>query len=368
MTDEHSSTTNAERGYSLWQLGWRPSLDEFLAPYAQHYQAGRVAVEQRGQYTLYTEHGEIQAAVAGKLIHHAGGREDYPAVGDWVIVPRSQGEKMTVIHGILPRTSRFTRKAAGDTSEEQIVAANIDRVFLCMGLDGDFNLRRLERYLVVAWESGALPVVVLTKADLCPDPEARIRHAASVAAGAELLAVSSYDGRGIDRLREYFTAGVTGVLLGSSGVGKSSLVNVLLGWERQTVQEVRVSDSRGRHTTTYRELIVLPGGGLLIDTPGMRELGILEAQDGLATAFTEVEAWARNCRFRNCRHGREPGCAVRAAIEEGVLAPERLESYARLQREEAFAARKAAARAAMLGKVNRRGKPRVKRVEADGDG
>lgn len=340
--------------FTLRDLGWKPAFERHFEPYRGQFIPGRVTIEQRGQYTVLTEKGEASATVAGKVMHQALSREDYPAVGDWVVLSEPDSNRKTVIYGTLPRLSKFSRKVAGLVSEEQIVAANIDLVFICMGLDENYNLRRLERYLVVGWESGALPVVVLTKADVCEDLEERIRGVEEIAVGAEVLAVSSVNDVGLDGVRNLLGPGKTGALLGSSGVGKSTLINHLLGWERQATGEVRAVDGRGRHTTTYRELIVLSGGGLLVDTPGMRELQLMEAGRGVEGAFDDIEQLGEQCRFRDCRHQAEPGCAVKAAIEEGRLSASRLDNYERLQREQAMIERKAARRLAMLEKGNRK--------------
>lgn len=285
-------------------------------------------------------------------MYQAVGREDYPAVGDWVVLSPPSPDQKAQIQAILPRVSKFVRKAAGGVTEEQIVAANIDLIFICMGLDADYNLRRLERYLSAAWESGALPVVVLTKADLCGEElDERLLSAEAVAIGAEVLPISSINGEGLDTVKGMLTAGKTGALIGSSGVGKSTLINHLLGFERQTIGEVRTGDGRGRHTTTYRELILLEGGGLLVDTPGMRELQLMDlAGNGVEGAFDDIEQLAKNCRFRDCEHRKEPGCAVKEAIRTRNLDAGRLESYEKLLREQALVECKAARRQAMIEK------------------
>ncbi len=282
-------------------------------------------------YTLLTQGAELFARVTGRLRHEAAGRADFPAVGDWVAARRQPGEEWATIHAILPRRSRFSRKVAGEDAEEQIVAANIDTVFLVMGLDGDFNPRRMERYLTVAWDSGADPVVLLSKVDLCDDPDARRREIEAL--GAPVHLVSAKTGAGMEAIESYLKPARTLALLGSSGVGKSTIVNRLLGEERLRTREVRSSDDRGRHTTTARELLPLPGGALMIDTPGMRELQLWDAAAGLGTAFGDVEELAARCRFTDCGHEAEPGCAVREALASGQLPVQRLTSYHKLQRE-----------------------------------
>jgi ribosome biogenesis GTPase len=319
---------------SLTSLGWDQFFENAFESYRREgYLVGRVALQQRGSYRLYCETGEVAARVAGRIHFAAAGSGELPAVGDWVVISKPDRESKTTIHAVLPRKSKFSRKAAGAFVDEQVVATNIDTVFLVQGLDRDFNLRRLERYLVAAVESNADPVVVLSKADLCDDVAAREAEASSVAMGFPVHAISSLTGAGLDQLDKFVRPGVTIAFLGSSGAGKSTLINRLIGEEIQKVQEVRRRDGRGRHTTTHRELIIMPRGGLLIDTPGMRELQLWEAGSSLGETFSDVEEIAARCRFTDCRHGTEPGCAVREAIESGRLDPQRLESYGKLEKE-----------------------------------
>ncbi len=320
------------RTMNLAGLGWSPFFEEAFAPYAvDSLVPGRVAVQHRGAYEVYTELGELPAEVTGRLCHEALGAGDLPAVGDWVAArPRPEGDRLT-IHAVLPRRTKFSRKAAGEEIEEQVVAANVDVVFLVSALTG-IKLRRLERYLALGWESGAEPVVVLTKADLCAEVAAAAAEVEAVAIGVPVHAVSNVTGEGLDELRPYFAGGRTVAALGSSGVGKSTLINRLAGRDLQAVQEVR-ADGKGRHTTTRRELVPLPGGGLVLDTPGMRELQLWDASGGVEGAFEDVGALAARCRFPDCVHESEPGCAVRAALEDGSLDSERLVSYRKLLRE-----------------------------------
>lgn len=318
----------------LESLGWDANWAKQFGPFGeQGLVPARVTCEHREAYDVAGAPGTLRAEISGRFRHAHPQHTDWPAVGDWVAMAPRPEEGAATIHAVLARRSRFSRKAAGARTEEQVVAANVDVVFLVTSLDGDFNLRRIERYLTVAWDSGARPVIVLNKADLCADVDARIAEVENIAFGAPVAALSAATGHGLEALGALLTPGMTGAFLGSSGVGKSSLVNALLGTVRQTTQAVRADDSRGRHTTTNRELIPLPGGALIIDTPGMRELQIWADEDGLDTTFSDVEALASQCRFRDCTHTREPGCAVRAALEDGTLEPDRFRSYAKLQRE-----------------------------------
>ena len=329
----------------LTQYGWN---ERFAAAFEAHRAPGRVparvTLEHTHIYRVITEDGETLARVSGRLRHQAAARPDFPAVGDWVVVEPVENSDAR-IHLVLPRFSRFSRRAAGDATEEQVVAANIDIVFLVGGLDGDFNPRRLERYLVVAWESGATPVVVLNKADLVDDAASMAEEVRTIAPGVDVHTVSAKRPETLDVLRPYVTAGRTAALLGSSGVGKSTIVNRLIGQELLRTSEVRITDSRGRHTSTVRQLLLLDGGGVLIDTPGMRELQLWDSGEALGEAFADIEALAANCRFRDCQHEREPGCAVRAASASGELAAARLESYRKLSVERDHQARQLDARA-----------------------
>lgn len=325
----------------LRRIGWDDRLADAFAPYAADgLIPARIALEHTHIYRVLTSEDEILARVAGRLRHHAGARADFPSVGDWVALEPPQQDGDARIHAVLPRRSRFSRRAAGDPTEEQIVAANIDTVFLVAGLDGDFNPRRIERYLLVARESEASPVVVLNKADLVDDALAPAAAIAALAPGVPIHVVSCRAPETLAPLREYLGFGRTGALLGSSGVGKSTIVNRLVGYDLLATRAVRLADSRGRHTSTSRQLVLLPeSGGVLIDTPGMRELQLWDTGEGLLGTFPDVESLAGRCRFRDCRHRQEPGCAVLAAVKAGDMPAGRLESYHKLQEEQAHQAR-----------------------------
>ncbi|MGM9589182.1 MAG: ribosome small subunit-dependent GTPase A [Faecousia sp.] len=297
---------------------------------------GRITLQEKGIYRICTSAGEQKALVSGKFQFEAQSVSDYPAVGDYVMVSCADPD-MAIIHQVLPRKSLFVRKAAGTSKTEQVVAANIDTVFLCMSLNNDFNLRRLERYLAVAWESGADPVVLLTKADLCEDLFRKQCEVEAIAVGVPILITSAMDPDGYGQIMPYVTAGRTVAFVGSSGVGKSTLINRLLGEERLATDGLR-NDDKGHHTTTHRELLLLPNGAMVIDTPGMRELGMWDAASGVEQTFADIEALASRCRFRNCSHTNEPGCAVRDAIRRGELDDGRWQSYQKLKNENAYAA------------------------------
>ena len=296
------------------------------------YAVGRILLQEKGLYRLVGENGEQWAEVSGKLRYQAQRASDFPAVGDFVLFDQGETEGHAVIHRILPRKSVFLRKAAGTVHTEQVVAANIDTVFLCMSLNQDFNIRRLERYLSAAWDSGAVPVIVLTKSDLCADLVPYLRAVEQSAVGTEVVVTSGVEQDGFEKLLPYVQEGKTVAFLGSSGVGKSTLINRLLGEERLATNGLR-NDDKGRHTTTRRELFLLKQGGMVMDTPGMRELGLWESGEGLDQSFADIEGLAERCRFRDCSHQREPGCAVRQAILLGELSEERWRSYQKLKAE-----------------------------------
>ena len=301
---------------------------------------GRVALEHKHLYRVWTEDGELLCEVSGKFAYNSLSNEDFPAVGDWVVLSPRVSEQKGTIHAVLPRKSKFSRKTAGAKTQEQLIATNIDTIFLVNSLNDDLNLRRIERYLLLAWESGANPVIILSKVDLCNDLESKLQEVESVALGVPVIPVSVINQTGLELLSPYLQTGITVALLGSSGVGKSTLTNCLVGKEKQKVKDIRESDDKGRHTTTHRELILIPSGALLIDTPGFRELQLWEGSNGLSESFTDVQKLAEHCRFRDCTHVNEPDCAINDALMQGVLPYERLESYKKLQRELAYLDRK----------------------------
>jgi ribosome biogenesis GTPase len=310
----------------LEALGW----DAFFAEPFEEYESeglvpARIAVAHHGAYSMLAEQGPLGGLAAGAL-------EERPVVGDWVAADVVPGERKAIIRAVLPRRTAFVRKEAWRRVVAQVVCANVDVVFLVCGLDGDFNVRRLERYLTAAWESGARPVIVLTKSDLAGDLAACVGEAEAVGFGVAVYAVSNVSGEGLDELEGELAPGRTVALLGSSGVGKSTLINRLLGFDRLKTGGLR-RDGRGRHTTTHRELVQLPSGVILLDTPGMRELQLWADEDSLDEAFADVAELAAQCRFSDCAHETEPGCAIRAALAEGTLPVERFESHRKLQRE-----------------------------------
>ena len=326
---------------AVW--GWNERVSALFQPLSDAHEGvvpGRVLAEHRGGYMVATESGDLDSTVSGRYRHEASAAEDFPAVGDWVAVEIAEGGQSAVIQALLPRLTRFVRPARGDIPGAQVVAANVDLVLLVTALDHDFNLRRLERYLALAWSSGAEPVIVLNKADVCDDVPARTADVAMIAPGVPIRVMSARDGTGLDSLAPLLEPGKTVALIGSSGVGKSTIVNALLGWERQSTGEVREDDQRGRHTTTMRELMVTPSGALLLDSPGIRSVGMWDIDAGLSDAFADVEEIASLCRFSDCAHGTEPGCAVQAAISAGTLPAARLESQQKLAREWAHTARR----------------------------
>jgi ribosome biogenesis GTPase len=319
---------------SLTALGWCPTWAERFAPHAGAGRfPGRVCAEHREQYHYWGEHGEGVAQVSGRFRHAAGGRGDFPAVGGWVVLSRPHDAGPALVRAVLRRNNKFSRKVAGEATAEQVIAANLDTLLLITSLDNDLNPCRIERYLAAASLPDCQFVLVLNKCDLCDRPGQVAERLGACLPGVPVHAVSARTGEGMEALAGYLGTGQTVALLGSSGVGKSSLVNRLLGEGRQAVGCVRQGDDRGRHTTTHREMLRLPQGGLLIDNPGMRELQLWDADADLDSPFAEVAGLARQCFFSDCTHQHEPGCAVRRAVAEGRLDADRLASYHKLCRE-----------------------------------
>jgi ribosome biogenesis GTPase len=325
----------------IQDLGWDAYFEALWSESAQDgCVPARVVSQQRGLWRVVGNFEECWAEPSGKFRKESEAGGDWPAVGDWVSVELRAEKQNALIQHILTRRSRFVRKVAGKQIAEQVIVANIDVALIVAALDGDFNVRRVERYLAQCWESGARPAIVLNKADACAESAELAAEIEGIAMGAPVFLVSAKTGEGLEALEGSFKKGQTIVLLGSSGVGKSTLVNRLLQEDRQTTHAVRESDSRGRHTTTSRELFVLPSGAMIIDTPGLRELQLWNAAEGLTQTFADVDELAAQCRFTDCQHQKEPGCAVQAALASGILDGDRLESWRKLQREQEFLLRK----------------------------
>jgi ribosome biogenesis GTPase len=331
--------SGADAPLTLEDLGYS---DRWRALFAAHAESGhvpaRVVRGDRGSVMAATADGVVRAGLASRLRREAGAPEELPVTGDWVVLDPAPTHEMALVAAVLPRASSFRRGASGTESVLQVVAANVDVVFVVHPIDRGRNPRRLERELALAWESGAVPVVVLAKADLADEPEPARLEAEQVARGSDVVLTSAVSGLGLEALRAYATRGRTVALIGPSGAGKSTIINALLGEERQATAAVRAGDGRGRHTTVTRELVPLPGGGVLLDTPGLRAVAMVDAPAGLAAAFDDIESLARGCRFTDCAHDGEPGCAVAAAVAAGELAGERLASWHKLRREAQVAA------------------------------
>jgi ribosome biogenesis GTPase / thiamine phosphate phosphatase len=319
---------------NLSELGWDSFFDSHFAQYAaEGYSAMRVIYENRGKYVSLNDIGKFKCEVSGKFQFEAVNKSSFPAVGDWVAASVVANEEKAIINAVLPRKSFFSRKVVGERTEEQVIASNIDTIFIVTGLDLNFNLRRIERYLSVAWNSGAVPVILLNKSDTCEDAEVKRNEVEEIAFGVEVHNISAHTGWGLDNLYKYLNNGKTAAFIGSSGVGKSSIINAILGADLLKTSEVSGLGSRGKHATTWRELIILPNGGIVIDTPGMRELQIWGNDDGLQNAFSDIEQLALNCKFRDCRHDKEPACTVKEALRNGSLEQKRFESYLKLKKE-----------------------------------
>lgn len=325
---------------TLQSLGWDEYFARLLDERATEGSIpARVTTQHKGSYIVLCELGELSVQVTGRMRYDASGAADLPVVGDWVVIQARPQEGAGTITGVLERRTKFSRKVAGFEYDEQILAANIDTAFLVTSLNSDLNPRRLERYLTMAYANGTMPVVILTKSDLSHDIAGQLDSISTIAIGTPVHVVSAVTGEGMNELRPYLDGNRTVALLGSSGVGKSTLVNALAGEEILKVQEIR-EDDKGRHTTTHREMVLLPGGGIIVDTPGMRELQLWDADEGLQGSFQDIDVLAAQCRFRDCNHRSEPGCAVRAAVDSGELEPERLASFEKLQRELLYLERK----------------------------
>lgn len=315
----------------LKTLGWdlyKESLQENI----EEKDVARVAVENRGGYLLYAEAGELEGIVQGKFMRNVKLESDYPKVGDWVMIQKLPGEAKAIVKAVLPRKTKISRKRAGEDIAEQIISANVDLAFIVQGLDGDFNVGRIERYVAMAKEGGCEPIILLNKCDLIADAEAKLAEVEKEITGVKIFLVSAKNKSGIEEIQKLITVGVSVVFVGSSGAGKSTLVNALLGTDRQKTDETRLDDSKGRHTTTKRELIVLPAGGALIDTPGMRELGLWASESSLDEAFEDIEAFTSKCKFNDCDHQFDKGCAVVGALANGLITNERYQRYLKLKK------------------------------------
>ena len=319
---------------SLIILGWDSFFEENSESFKQNgFSFARIITEHKERYIAASEKGELSAEVTGKLLYSSESNARLPKVGDWVAAIIYEDEKKAIIHDVLPRKSEFGRKASGSKIQEQVIAANIDLLLIVQSLDANYNHRRMERYLTMAYEGKMQPVIVLNKSDICSDAENIFREVKKVFTDVDVFAVSAETGKGINDLKEIIKKGKTCALVGSSGVGKSSIINRILGYDRQKVNEVRLTDSKGKHTTTSREIILIPGGGIIIDTPGMREFQLWSADSGLESVFPEIEELSVDCRFKDCSHTHEINCAVLNALQAGELSQERYDSYLKLRKE-----------------------------------
>lgn len=327
--------------HNIKNLGWNESLERQFSKYKDLYTFGRIAVEYKRIYKVYFEEGEVLASVSGKMNYEAVNREDYPAVGDWVVIDKvNSTNDRAYIHSILTRKSKFSRKYSEESTDEQIIATNIDIVFIFMSLDNNFNLRILERYIDMVLESGSRPVIILTEDDLCSDIEEKTRQVLQIAIGIDVLCVSAANNMGLDDIRGYIKEGITATFLGSSEVGKSTIINELIGDEIQETQGVSNREVKGKHTTANRQLIELPSGGIVIDNLDMGGFHITDEEESLDSAFEDIESLAQNCKFSDCTHTKEPKCAIRKAIEDGTLNISRYDNYVKLKKEEEFIKRK----------------------------
>lgn len=321
----------------LERFGWNEWFEEKLKAKGLSYsEIGRVVWENRGFYKIESILGVFNGKLRGKLIN----RGEIPVTGDWVIFKREENTEFLIIEGILERKSKISRKSAGDITEEQILAANTDIVFVVTALDEDFNLRRIERYLALVWESGAKPVILLTKKDIAENVEEKVREVEKISFDTQVIAVSSFKNENIESVKKLILYGKTAVLIGSSGTGKSTLINSIIGEELLKTGEIREKDGRGKHTTTSREMIFLDNGGIVIDSPGLREIQLWDVKEGISSVFEDVEKYMGKCKFRNCTHTVEPGCAIIEAIENGEISEKRYQNYLKLKKEERYIAGK----------------------------
>jgi ribosome biogenesis GTPase len=351
---------------NLQELGWNRHFEQYFHQLkTEGIFPARVATAQREKYQIYGNFGELKAEISGKFRFRTSANGDFPVVGDWVASKISGANNLAIIEAILPRLNKFSRKTAGKLTAEQVLVANINILFLVSGLDSDFNLRRIERYLTLALESNARPVILLNKTDLCPQLEEKKEAVASIAAGIPIHTLSALRHQGIEELKKYINPGTTVAFLGSSGVGKSTIINCLLGEDKLKVGAVRESDSRGRHITTRRELLIIPQGGMVVDTPGLRELQLWSEENTLETNFPDISKFAAECKFRDCEHLHEPECAVQRAIASGELDSKRFQSYLKLKKEIRYlATRKEKAKSRNTKKVSeKRISKLVKQIE-----
>jgi ribosome biogenesis GTPase / thiamine phosphate phosphatase len=322
---------------SLENLGWsdfyQKNYDEIKSKYDPNIIPARVSIEYLSSYKLYSEQGELSGMLAGKFHYQSQGHKDFPVVGDWVLVKPVLNEEKAIIQHILPRKTKFSRKEAGQKTDEQIIAANIDLIFLMSSMNIEFNPNRIQRYLALIFESGAEPVILLNKSDLAEDKNYFVGKVKEINSDIPVYCISSIYHEGIEDLKKYFSENTTSAVIGSSGVGKSTFINELLGENYSATQEISLYKDRGIHTTAHRELIILPSGGLIIDTPGMREVQLWEAGEGISEVYSDLEELSLECKFSDCKHESEPGCAIQKAIEEGIITEERLKSFKKLERE-----------------------------------
>lgn len=318
----------------LKAFGWNNYFENnFLQYKEQGFNCGRVIVENKTNYILITEFGEVPAEVTGKLIFESDSGSSMPKVGDWVTLSLFDDNTKGIIHNVLPRSTKISRRAVDKKVTEQIIVSNVDAAFIVMSLDGNYNLNRLERYLASVLESNIDPIVLLTKSDMCVDADDKYTEVKNLAREIKVISSSMINKTGIDELTELIRPEITYVFVGSSGVGKSTIINFLLGEDRFKTNEVRISDSKGRHTTTKRELVLLPNGGVLVDTPGMKQFGMWEASGGVAKTFSYFEEYAESCRYTDCTHTHEVDCAVKEAVNTGMISEERYNNYLKLRKE-----------------------------------